>query len=92
MKKIFLLQSLFLFLFAGTISGQVVLGSDTSQHIQVTTSSNYHPLYWTQSATGDKTINGVGLEGPIMEASRFFISSHSWGGFGKRLNMLLTRA
>ena len=71
MKKIFLLQSLFLFLFVSTISGQVLLGSDTSQHIQVTTSSNYLPLYWTQSATGDKTINGVGLEGPIMEASRF---------------------
>ena len=50
---------------------QVILGSDPAQDIQVTTSSNYTPQYWTLSATGDKTINNIGLEGPMMEASRF---------------------
>jgi uncharacterized protein (DUF1800 family) len=56
-----------------TIHGysQVILGSDPAQDIKVTTSSNHTPLYWTQTASGDKTINKVGLEGPVMEASRF---------------------
>lgn len=51
--------------------GQIVLGSDPAQDIRVTTSSQYTPPYWTQSASGDKTINNTGLEGPLMEASRF---------------------
>ena len=50
---------------------QVILGSDPAQGITVTTSSNYKPQYWTQTASGDKTINGTGLEGAVMEASRF---------------------
>ncbi len=71
MKKMFLFLSLFLFSLSGTLSGQVVLGSDPSQEIIVTTSSNYLPVNWTLSASGGKTINNVGLEGPLMEASRF---------------------
>ncbi len=71
MKKMFLFLSLFIYSLSSPLVGQVVLGSDTSQHIKVTTSSNYLPQYWTLAATGDKTINGVGLEGPWMEASRF---------------------
>ena len=71
MKKMFLSLSLFLSVLSGTLSGQVVLGSDTSQNIKVTTSSNYLPEYLTLSSSGDKTINGVGLEGPLMDASRF---------------------
>ncbi|MGB4849278.1 MAG: DUF1800 domain-containing protein [Saprospiraceae bacterium] len=71
MKKMFLFLSLFIYSLSSPLVGQVVLGSDTSQHIKVTTSSNYLPQYWTLAATGDKTINGVGLEGPLMEASRF---------------------
>ncbi len=55
----------------GGIKAQVILGSDPAQEIKVTTSSNYTPTYWTLSATGEKTINKVGLEGPTMEASRF---------------------
>lgn len=50
---------------------QVILGSDTTQDIKVTTSSNYTPDFWNRSASGDKTINNIGLEGPVMEASRF---------------------
>jgi len=54
------------------LSGQsVVLGTDPAQNIKVTTSSDFTPQYWTLTATGDKTINKTGLEGPIMDASRF---------------------
>ena len=72
MKKALLIFSFLLSLCSSRYSfGQIILGSDTSQHIKVTTSSNYTPQYWTQTASGDKTINGVGLEGKWMEASRF---------------------
>lgn len=71
MKKMFLFLGLFLCSLSGKLSGQVILGSDSAQQIKITTSSNYLPQYWTLAATGDKTINGVGLEGPLMEASRF---------------------
>ena len=56
---------------SGTMQAQVILGSDPAQEIKVTTSSNYTPQYWSFTASGDKTINKVGLEGPLMEASRF---------------------
>jgi uncharacterized protein (DUF1800 family) len=49
----------------------VVLGSDTSQHIRVTTSSDFTPQYWNLTASGDKTIYNVGLDGPLVEAARF---------------------
>lgn len=55
----------------GALHAQVILGTDTSQHIKVITSSDFTPQYWTQKASGDKTINKTGLEGPLMEASRF---------------------
>lgn len=69
-------SNLLLFLFALSLlplslRAQVVLGSDPAQDIKVITSSNYTPQYWTLSASGDKTINNTGLEGPLMEASRF---------------------
>src|SRR5690349_7466511 len=53
------------------LHAQVILGTDTSQHIVVTTSSNYTPQFWSHTASGDKTINKIGLEGSVMEASRF---------------------
>lgn len=58
-------------LLSGSGHAQVLLGSDPAQEIKVTTSSNYTPQYWTLTASGDKTINKTGLEGPMMEASRF---------------------
>jgi uncharacterized protein (DUF1800 family) len=58
-------------LYGSWLRAQVVLGTDTSQHITVTTSSNYTPQFWSHTASGDKTINATGLEGPVMEASRF---------------------
>lgn len=71
MKRKLLFSMLTLGFLSGTLKAQVILGSDPTQEIKVTTSSNYTPQYWTLSATGDKTINKIGLEGPIMEASRF---------------------
>ncbi|MEP6646870.1 MAG: DUF1800 domain-containing protein [Saprospiraceae bacterium] len=71
MKKMFLFLNVFLWTLTGSLYSQVVLGSDSAQQIKVTTSSNYTPQYWALSASGDKTINGVGLEGPIMESARF---------------------
>ena len=55
-----------------SLIGQVIeLGSDPSQDIKVITSSDYTPQFWNYTASGDKTINNIGLEGKIMEASRF---------------------
>ena len=71
MKKGLLFLSLFLLSSSIPISAQVELGGDPLQEIKVTTSSNYLPLYWTNPASGEKTINRIGLEGPQMEASRF---------------------
>lgn len=71
MKSKLLLSFLALYLLYGSSSAQVMLGTDTSQQIKVITSSDYTPLYWTQTASGEKTINQTGLEGPLMEASRF---------------------
>ncbi|MEO5906545.1 MAG: DUF1800 family protein [Saprospiraceae bacterium] len=72
MKKAVLFFSLLLSVcFSHFSYSQIILGSDTSQVIKVTTSSNYTPQYWTQAASGEKTINGIGLEGKWMEASRF---------------------
>ena len=50
-----------------------------SNGIAVTTSSNYSPSNWSKSASGDKTIDGSGLEGNLDEASRFLIQS-TFGG------------
>jgi len=71
MKRKLLLSFLATGLLSVSARAQVILGSDPTQEIKVTTSSNYTPQYWTLSASGDKTINKVGLEGPQMEASRF---------------------
>lgn len=66
---------LFYLLTTSTLGAQVILGSDPAQGIKVTTSSDYTPLYWSLTASGDKTIDGVGLDGPMMEASRFLSQS-----------------
>ncbi len=72
MKRIGLFFLLTMVIIFHPLNGQVVeLGSDSSQHIKVITSSNYTPPYWNLTASGDKTINNIGLEGPIMDASRF---------------------
>ncbi len=71
MKKPILIFSLSFICFSLRLSAQVILGSDPAQEIKVTTSSNYTPPFWTETAAGAKTIDGIGLEGKLMEASRF---------------------
>jgi hypothetical protein len=72
MKPIVPILILGSFIYCLSLSGQaVVLGSDPAQQIKITTSSEYKPQYWNFTASGDKTINNIGLEGPIMDASRF---------------------
>jgi uncharacterized protein (DUF1800 family) len=71
MKRILLFFIPALFGLNHALHAQVILGSDPAQNITVTTSSDYTPQYWTRSASGDKTINNIGLEGKLMEASRF---------------------
>ena len=72
MKRIVPILILGSFSYCLSLSGQtVVLGSDPTQEIKITTSSEYKPQYWNFTASGDKTINNIGLEGPVMEASRF---------------------
>jgi uncharacterized protein (DUF1800 family) len=56
---------------ARPLPAQIILGGDATQEIKVTTSSQYRPQYWTQTASGDKTINGIGLDARLMDASRF---------------------
>lgn len=71
MKGILLCFTLVAGILPGILRAQVILGSDPAQQIKVTTSSSYTPQYWSQTASGDKTINNTGLEGRVMEASRF---------------------
>lgn len=85
MKKCLLLFILTTYLSADSVFAQtIILGADTSQHITITTSSDYTPLYWTHTASGDKTINSTGLEGRLMEASRFL----SQASLGADLEMI----
>ena len=72
MKRIVPFVVLALSCLSPSLIGQVIeLGSDPSQDIKVITSSDYTPQFWNYTASGDKTINNIGLEGKIMEASRF---------------------
>jgi uncharacterized protein (DUF1800 family) len=50
---------------------QIILGDDPSQEITITTSSNFTPPYWTHTASGEKTIDRIGLDGRRLEAARF---------------------
>ena len=75
MKRKLLFSLVAIGLLSIPVKAQVILGSDPVQDIKVSTSSSYTPQYWTLSASGDKTINKVGLEGPLMEASRFLSQS-----------------
>lgn len=72
MKK--LLLFLFPFLFIQFLSAQVYndyIGAGHSNGITVTSSDNFQETGQTKIASGKKTITGTGLEGAIMDASRF---------------------
>ncbi|MCF6171396.1 MAG: DUF1800 domain-containing protein [Bacteroidales bacterium] len=69
--RVFLLSLLFVFTAKSYGQYDDYLGAGHSQGITVTSSSNYQPWGWEQTALGENTINGNGLEGRLMEASRF---------------------
>lgn len=50
---------------------KIILGGGQSQGIKVTTSHNYRAPNWDSLASGQKTLDGSGLHGPALEASRF---------------------
>ncbi|RLD33245.1 MAG: hypothetical protein DRI72_05440, partial [Bacteroidetes bacterium] len=63
-----------LLLFYSATFGQIYedyVGGGHSDGITVTASSNYQPWGWEQVALAENTITGKGLEGKLMEASRF---------------------
>ena len=47
------------------------IGAGHHEGITVTTSSDFQEFGWDRIASGHKTINGDGLDGPRMEAARF---------------------
>lgn len=47
------------------------IGAGHARDITITTSSDWQEPGWTATASGDKTVNGAGLEGPLSEAARF---------------------
>ncbi len=64
----------FMALVLGSVSQaqqKLILGGGYSQGIKVTTSHNYRAPNWDSLATGQKTLDGSGLHGPALEASRF---------------------
>lgn len=50
---------------------KIVLGGGQSSGIKVTTSHDHRVPNWDSQASGVKTIDGSGLNGPALEASRF---------------------
>lgn len=55
------------------------LGAGNSENITVTTSDNWQPYLGSFWATGQKTIDGSGLNGPRVEAVRF-LAQATFGG------------
>jgi uncharacterized protein (DUF1800 family) len=62
----------------------IILGAGSEQPIEVLTSSDYQPAQWDYTADGRKTIDGNGLEGKIVDASRFL----SQATFGADLELI----
>lgn len=53
------------------IAQNLILGGGNSPQITTRSSSNWQQARWVDSASSDNTINGVGLNGKLIEASRF---------------------
>ena len=60
-----------LFLFVPSRAQVLYLGGGEIQPVKITTSSDFQDPLWGKTASGDKTIDGSGLDGTRMEASRF---------------------
>ncbi len=64
----------------------VILGAGGTQPAQVFTSDDYQAPSWDQRAEGSKTVNGDGLDGRLLETSRFL----SQAAFGADLETIRT--
>ncbi len=72
MQKLYFLSiTLFYFTLQAQDQSPGHLGGNPDHQIVVTTSSAQHRQGWQEMASGDKTVNGAGLEGQLMDASRF---------------------
>ena len=60
------------------------LGGGSSSNVTVSTSSDYHDPLWEKTASGMSTLDGQGLDGARMEASRFL----SQATLGADLNLI----
>jgi len=56
---------------ASCVTSQEYIGAGNDNGITVTASSEYTDANWTQAANAQNTVNGNGLDGELMEASRF---------------------
>lgn len=63
---------LFLFCLNRMLPAQIqFIGGGEGEDVMVTTSSDHHHPVWEKTASGDRTIDGAGMDGDLMEASRF---------------------
>ena len=92
MEKLYLNHSriLILLIFLFNISQAQVyedyIGAGHSEGITVTTSDNHSLWGWEEIASGEKTLNGNGLDAKLMETSRFLVQA----GFGADMNYIRT--
>jgi len=56
---------------ASGVTSQEYIGAGNNNGITVTASSEYTDANWTEAANAQNTVNGNGLDGELMEASRF---------------------
>lgn len=69
-KLFFTLFSFSLFSFS-LCAQQLYIGAGHGENVKVTTSSDLHQDLWEKTASGEKTIDGGGMDADLMEASRF---------------------
>ena len=79
LKKQVLLFTLICFSILAQAQDESYIGAGHSKGIKVTSSDNAQLYPGIYTASADKTINGSGLEGKMMEASRF-LAQASFGG------------
>jgi len=88
MKKVLLFVFIFLSSYVNAQVYSDYLGAGHSNGITVTSSNNQTRTNWAESASGDNTINGNGLDGRLLETSRFLAQAT----FGTDLDYIKTVA
>ena len=90
MEKLCIIQIRFIILFilmGNILQAQIYddyIGAGHSEGITVTTSDNHSFWGWEETALGENTINGNGLDARLMETSRFLIQA----GFGADMDYI----